>query len=73
MVILWLASMGANAANRASFRVPVNVEGCYDDGSSISAHHCIVSKRELVKRAGVADKSGLAMMAGIAGLSAIQM
>ncbi|KAK1775856.1 hypothetical protein QBC45DRAFT_421134 [Copromyces sp. CBS 386.78] len=68
MVILWLASMGANAANRATFTVNVNVEGCYDDGSSISAHHCTV-----VKRGAVASKGGLAMMSGIAGLSAVQM
>ncbi|KAK3503662.1 hypothetical protein B0T13DRAFT_508438 [Neurospora crassa] len=73
MIILWLASMGANAANRAKFTVDVNVEGCYDDGSTISAHHCIVSKRELVKRGAVAGETGLAMMSGIAGLSAIQM
>ena len=73
MIILWLASMGANAANRATFTVNVNVEGCYDDGSTVSAHHCIVSKRELVKRGAVADKGGLAMMSAIAGLSAVQM
>ncbi|KAJ4420075.1 hypothetical protein N0V85_000729 [Neurospora sp. IMI 360204] len=73
MIILWLASMGANAANRAAFRFDVNVEGCYDDGSSISANTCIVNKRELVKRFAVASKGGLAMMSGIAGLSALQM
>ena len=73
MIILWLASMGANAANRASFSVDVNVEGCYDDGSTISAHHCVVSKRGLVKRAGVANQAGLAMMSAVAGLSALQM
>jgi len=74
MAIMWLASMGANAAQRAAFRYSVTVEGCYNDGSAISSNHCIVSKkRDLEKRAAVADDGGLAMMAAIAGLSALQM
>jgi hypothetical protein len=65
MAVFWLASLGANAAQRASFNVTVNIESCYNDGSAISSNHCIVSKRA------VADKTGLAVMSAIAGLSAL--
>jgi hypothetical protein len=70
MAIFWLASLGANAAQRATFTVPVNIESCYNDGSAISSNHCTVSGARLAKRA-VADQGGLAMMSAIAGLSAL--
>ncbi|KAK3315804.1 hypothetical protein B0H66DRAFT_271569 [Apodospora peruviana] len=66
MAILWLASMGANAALRASFTETVQVTDCFDDGSTVSAHHCTIAKR-----AAVAGKVGLAVMSAIAGLSAL--
>ncbi|KAK3693218.1 hypothetical protein B0T22DRAFT_35414 [Podospora appendiculata] len=72
LAIFWLASMGANAALRASFTTDVNIEGCYSDHSATSANHCIVSGRDLTKRAAVANKNGLAYMATIAGLSALE-
>lgn len=74
MGILWLASMGANAALRASFIVDVNAD-CSDDGSTFNAGHCVVSKRGagLSKRLAVATQAGLASMAAIAGLSALEM
>lgn len=74
MAILWLSSMGANAALRATFVYDVNAT-CYDDGSTLNAGHCVVSRREagLSKRFAVASKSGLAQMAAIAGLSALEM
>ena len=71
MAIFWLASLGANAALRASFNVSVTVTGCTDDGSAISAHSCTVVKRDLAKRAAVAGPVGLAVMSAIAGVSAI--
>ncbi|KAK0707985.1 hypothetical protein B0H67DRAFT_325443 [Lasiosphaeris hirsuta] len=73
MAIFWLASMGANAANRAAFRYDVDVEYCYNDGSTISSNHCVVSKRDLEKRAAVAGSVGLACMSAVAGLSALVM
>lgn len=74
MAILWLSSMGANAALRASFVVDVNAS-CYDDGSTVNAGYCVVSKRGegLSKRYAVATQAGLAEMSAIAGLSALEM
>lgn len=78
MAILWLSSMGANAATRAAFTVSVHAD-CYDDGSTINAGHCVVSKRSewLSKRVAVEDAvsgpTGLAEMSAVAGLSALEM
>ncbi|KAM7199987.1 hypothetical protein V8F33_004161 [Rhypophila sp. PSN 637] len=66
MAILWLASMGANAALRASFTSKVNVT-CYNDGSAINSNKCY-GKRDGIA---VADDAGLAVMSAIAGLSAL--
>ncbi|KAK3905159.1 hypothetical protein C8A05DRAFT_41865 [Staphylotrichum tortipilum] len=72
MVIFWLASLGANAALRASFTETVTVTGCYSDGSAVSAHYCNVAKRAAIeKRAAVAGPVGLAVMSAIAGVSAL--
>ncbi len=72
MAILWLASMGANAAQRAAFNVPVNAS-CYNDGSAVNSGHCVVSRREgIFSRAAVATQAGLAQISAIAGLSALQ-
>jgi hypothetical protein len=73
MTIFWLASMGANAAQRTSFKYDVDIEYCYNDGSAVSSNHCVVSKRDLAKRAAVSGPVGLAVMSAIAGLSAIVM
>ena len=67
LALFWMASLGANAALRAAFNTRVNIESCYDDGSSVSAHHCTISKR-----ATVANATGLALMSAIAGLSALE-
>lgn len=74
MAILWLSSMGANAALRAAFVFDVNAD-CWDDGSAVNAGHCIVEKRNsgLDKRGAVANAAGLAEMSAIAGLSALEM
>lgn len=72
MTILWLASMGAVAALRTSFKYDVNAD-CYDDGSAVNAGHCVVYKRSLEKRFAVASQAGLATMSAIAGLSALEM
>ncbi|KAK4214164.1 hypothetical protein QBC37DRAFT_472855 [Rhypophila decipiens] len=66
MAILWLASMGANAALRASFTSKVNVT-CYNDGSAINSNKCY-RKRDGIA---VANDAGLAVMSAIAGLSAL--
>jgi hypothetical protein len=71
MAIFWLASLGANAALRATFVNPVNIEACFDDGSLTSSTTCITSKRSLEKRA-VATPLGLALMSAIAGVSALE-
>jgi hypothetical protein len=72
MAILWLASMGANAALRSTFTVNVNAD-CYNDGSAVNSGHCVVSRAELNKRYAVVSKAGLAYISGIAGLSALEM
>lgn len=74
MAIFWLASMGANAALRASFVVDVDAS-CYDDGSTVNAGYCVVSKRGegLSKRYAVATQTGLAEISAVAGLSALLM
>lgn len=73
MAIFWLSSMGANAALRASFIYSVNVDYCVNDGSAVSSNTCVVSKRDLERRAAVAGSVGLAVMSAIAGLSALVM
>jgi hypothetical protein len=74
MAILWLSSMGANAALRATFTVNVDAD-CWDDGSAVNAGHCVVSRQTdgLSKRFAVAGQAGLAEMSAIAGLSALEM
>ncbi|WYZ44631.1 hypothetical protein EsH8_VII_001067 [Colletotrichum jinshuiense] len=66
LVILWLATMGATAARRATFTVPVNAS-CSSDGSTVNSGHCTISKRYIVMGYGA-----LAEFAAIAGLSALQ-
>ncbi|TRX92600.1 hypothetical protein FHL15_006527 [Xylaria flabelliformis] len=69
MMVLWIASLGANAAYRASFVVPVDAD-CYDDGSTINAGHCVISKRDTVA---VAGPTGRAVISAVAGISAINL
>ncbi|KAI2642504.1 hypothetical protein GGS21DRAFT_498188 [Xylaria nigripes] len=66
MIVLWLASLGANAAFRSSFVVPVNAQ-CYDDGSLINSGQCTIYKRA------VATELGLDVLSAIAGISAIML
>jgi hypothetical protein len=74
MAILWLSSMGANAALRATFTYNVEAD-CWDDGSAVNAGHCVVSRGDsgLNKRFAVAGAAGLAEMSAVAGLSALEM
>jgi len=72
MAILWLASMGANAALRSTFTVDVNAD-CYNDGSTVNSGHCVISRGDVHKRAAVVTQAGKAYMSGIAGLSALEM
>ena len=73
MTIMWLASMGANAALRTSFRYTVEVDYCYNDGSAVNSNHCVLAKRKLGKRGTVAGTGALAMMSAVAGLSALTL
>ncbi|KAI3336857.1 hypothetical protein HD806DRAFT_19838 [Xylariaceae sp. AK1471] len=66
MIVLWLASLGSNAAFRSAFNTTVNAE-CYDDGSAINAGHC-VTKREYL-----ASDAGLAWLSSVAGISAVMI
>ncbi|KAK3390118.1 hypothetical protein B0H63DRAFT_499825 [Podospora didyma] len=67
MALFWLASMGANAALRATYTVKVN---CQSDGSG--GKTCTDAKRrDLEKRRVVVTDQGLAGMSGIAALSAL--
>ncbi|KAL6912720.1 hypothetical protein FSST1_010480 [Fusarium sambucinum] len=70
MLILWLAAWAATAARRAKYVVPVNVGNCYDDGSLTDSKNCSV----FYKRDGenvILFKTGLAILAAIAGLGAL--
>ncbi|KAI0460644.1 hypothetical protein F5B21DRAFT_16888 [Xylaria acuta] len=67
MIVLWLASLGANAAYRASFVVPVDAD-CYDDGSTVNAGHCVI-----YKRAAVAGPTGRSVISAVAGISAVNL
>ncbi|KAL0935675.1 uncharacterized protein CTRU02_210267 [Colletotrichum truncatum] len=67
MCILWLSTMGATAARRATFVVPVTAS-CSSDGSAVNSGRCTVFKRYIVM-----GKGALAMLAAIAGLSALQL
>jgi len=67
MIVLWLASLGSNAAFRAAFTVNVNVGACYDDGSAVDSTQCEVYKRD----GAVANQTGLAELSAVAGLSAL--
>lgn len=66
LVILWLATWAATAAKRARYTVDVNVSHCSDDGSMIDSISCGVYKRGVIL-----FKSGMAMLAAIAGLGAL--
>ncbi|KAI1367172.1 hypothetical protein F5Y08DRAFT_299045 [Xylaria arbuscula] len=67
MIVLWLASLGSNAAFRSSFIYSVNAD-CYSDGSAINSGHCNV-----YKRAAVATPTGLAVLSSVAGVSAVPL
>ncbi|OBS20500.1 hypothetical protein FPOA_06868 [Fusarium poae] len=70
MLILWLAAWAATASRRAKYVVPVNVGNCVDDGSLIDSKNCSV----FFKRDGenvILFKTGLAILAAIAGLGAL--
>lgn len=72
MAILWLASLGANAALRATFTVDVNVNGCSNNGQLVNSEYCNVSKRGQISRRGaVLFNGGPAILSAIAGLSAL--
>ncbi|KAI1384830.1 uncharacterized protein F4822DRAFT_374426 [Hypoxylon trugodes] len=67
MIIFWLAAMAANANLRSKFSVKVNAS-CVSDGSAINSGHCSV-----VKRNEFASDSALAVLSGVAGISALIM
>jgi len=65
LVIMWLATFAAAAAERARYVEPIQVDECYSDGSLIDSMTCF-RKREVIL-----FKSGAAMFAAIAGLGAL--
>lgn len=70
MLVLWLAAWAATASRRAKYVVPVTVGNCYSDGSLIDSKNCSV----FYKRDGenvILFKTGLAILAAIAGLGAL--
>lgn len=67
MVILWLATFAAVAANRAQFRHPVSVSQCHDDGSLIDAVTCFRKRQENV----ILFESGQDAYSAVAGLGAL--
>ncbi|KAM0338000.1 hypothetical protein ACHAPU_011463 [Fusarium lateritium] len=69
MVILWLAAWAYTASQRAGYVVPVSVGGCYDDGSLADSKSCNIFKR--VDENVILFKTGLAMLAAVAGLGAL--
>jgi hypothetical protein len=69
MMVLWLAAWAATAARRAKYVIPVNAYGCYDDGSLTDSKTCSIFKRDGENV--ILFKSGLAMLAAVAGLGAL--
>ncbi|KAI8247616.1 hypothetical protein K4K56_011672 [Colletotrichum sp. SAR 10_98] len=67
LCILWLSTMGAAAARRSTFVVPVNAS-CSSDGSAVNSGVCTVVKRYIIMGNGA-----LAMLSAIAGLSALEL
>ncbi|KAJ0382997.1 hypothetical protein COL922a_011383 [Colletotrichum nupharicola] len=67
LCILWLSTMGAAAARRSTFVVPVNAS-CSSDGSAVNSGVCTVVKRYIVMGNGA-----LAMLSAIAGVSALEL
>ncbi|TEA20667.1 hypothetical protein C8034_v008091 [Colletotrichum sidae] len=68
LAILWLSTMGAAAARRATFTVPVTAS-CASDGSAVNSGRCsVVAKRYIVMGHGA-----LAMLSAVAGLSALEL
>lgn len=69
MMVLWLAAWAATAVRRAKYVVPVNAYGCVDDGSLTDSKTCNIFKRDGENV--ILFKSGLAMLAAVAGLGAL--
>ncbi|EXA46519.1 hypothetical protein FOVG_03887 [Fusarium oxysporum f. sp. pisi HDV247] len=69
LMVLWLAAWAATAARRAKYVVPVNAYGCVDDGSLTDSKTCNIFKRDGENV--ILFKSGLAMLAAVAGLGAL--
>ncbi|KAF9777659.1 hypothetical protein IL306_004351 [Fusarium sp. DS 682] len=69
LMVLWLAAWAATAARRAKYVVPVNAYGCVDDGSLTDSKTCTIFKRDGENV--ILFKSGLAMLAAVAGLGAL--
>ncbi|CAM1504583.1 Fc.00g021740.m01.CDS01 [Cosmosporella sp. VM-42] len=67
LMILWLAAFAATAARRAKYVYDVSVGDCSDNGSLIDSKSCSV----FGKRAVILFKSGMAMLAAVAGLGAL--
>lgn len=65
-MILWLAAWAATAARRAKYIYNVNVNNCSDDGSLLNSKTCQIAKRGVIL-----FKSGMAMLAAVAGLGAL--
>jgi hypothetical protein len=67
MIVLWLASLGANAAFRSGFTIPVDDAQCYNDGSAVNSNHCVY------KRDYLAGSGALAWLSAVAGISAVML
>ncbi|KAG9254844.1 G-protein coupled receptor protein [Emericellopsis atlantica] len=67
MVIMWLATFAAVAAERARYVVRVQTYGCFDNGSFLDSKTCLTRRDDNV----LLFKSGAAMLAAIAGLGAL--
>ncbi|KAK3361585.1 hypothetical protein B0T24DRAFT_585299 [Lasiosphaeria ovina] len=71
MALFWLASMGANAALRATFKYDVNVKNCTNNGAASNSASCEVESRSIGKRGTIVTNKGLESMSAIAGLSGL--
>ncbi len=74
MAILWLSSLGANAALRATFVYNVDAV-CYNNGDAFNSEYCDNYRKrdDIQKRYADASNAGLAEISAIAGLSALMM
>jgi hypothetical protein len=71
MILFWISALGAVAHLRARFTVPVQVKGCYNDGSAVDSEQCFVKRADSPFL--IAGPIALDLMSTVAGLCGLEM